>query len=217
MACLLADCGAIVQWMEETTEHRRSWDVLLIGGASGVGKTSVSYHLARHFDVGITEVDDLFIALETLTAPEQQPVLHYWRTNPEAANLTAEGIVELQIAVSRVLSPAIAAVIANHVEECAPIVLEGDYLLPELLARQDETTRATMNRVKGVWLYEPDAAQITHNYALREPGEGDQSGRAHVSWLFGHWLKDECQRYGLVALPSRPWETLIERIKEAIA
>jgi 2-phosphoglycerate kinase len=197
--------------MEERPELRRSWDVLLIGGASGVGKTSVSYRLARHFDVGITEVDDLFIALETLTTPEQQPVLHYWRTNPEAANLTAEGIVELHTAVCRALSPAIEAVIANHIEECTPIVLEGDYLLPELLARTASV------RVKGVWLYEPDAAQITRNYALREPDEGDQSGRAHVSWLFGNWLHGECQRYGLAALPARPWETLIERIREAIA
>jgi 2-phosphoglycerate kinase len=198
-------------------EKPRAWDVLLIGGASGVGKSSVSYRLARHFDIGITEVDDLFIALECLTTPEQQPVLHYWRTNPEAASLTTEGIVELHTAVCRVLSPAIAAVIANHVQTHTPIVLDGDYLLPELLTWQEEDTRKTMERVKGVWLYEPDAAQIAHNYALREPHEGDQSDRAHVSWLFGNWLKDECQRYGLTALPARPWDTLIERIIDAIA
>ena len=41
------------------------WDVLLIGGAAGTGKTSVSYRLARHFDVGITEVDDIHTALST--------------------------------------------------------------------------------------------------------------------------------------------------------
>lgn len=28
---------------------RRPWDVLLIGGASGVGKTQISYRLAHHF------------------------------------------------------------------------------------------------------------------------------------------------------------------------
>ena len=37
---------------------RPPWQVLLFGGASGVGKTSVSYRLAQHFGVGITEVDD---------------------------------------------------------------------------------------------------------------------------------------------------------------
>lgn len=192
------------------SDTQRSWDVLLIGGASGVGKTSVSYRLARQFDVGICEVDDLVIALETLTTPEQQPVLHYWRTNPEAANLSAEQIVELHIKVCRVMAPAIEAVIANHVAECTPIVLEGDYLLPELLAH---TAR---ERIRGVWLVEPDEAQITHNYAQREPDEGDQSGRAHVSWLLGNWLRDECQRHGFAALPCQPWDTLIERIIAAI-
>jgi 2-phosphoglycerate kinase len=44
--------------MNRTTCVTRPWQVLLIGGASGAGKTSVSYRLANHFNVGITEVDD---------------------------------------------------------------------------------------------------------------------------------------------------------------
>ena len=56
--------------------QKRPWDVLLLGGASGTGKISVSYKLARYFGVGITEVDDLHIVLETMTTPEQQPQFH---------------------------------------------------------------------------------------------------------------------------------------------
>jgi len=48
----------------------RSWQVLLIGGASGSGKTRVSYRLANHFNVGITEVDDFQVILERMTTPE---------------------------------------------------------------------------------------------------------------------------------------------------
>ena len=51
--------------------------VLLIGGASLSGKTSVSYRLANHFNVGITEVDDFQVILERMTTPEQQPELHW--------------------------------------------------------------------------------------------------------------------------------------------
>jgi 2-phosphoglycerate kinase len=43
--------------------------VLLLGGASGTGKTAVSYRLARHFDIGITEVDELQIVLEHMNTP----------------------------------------------------------------------------------------------------------------------------------------------------
>jgi hypothetical protein len=56
--------------MNRTTCVTRPWQVLLIGGASGAGKTSVSYGLAHHFNVGITEVDDFHIILKRMTTPE---------------------------------------------------------------------------------------------------------------------------------------------------
>ena len=56
--------------MNRTTGVTRSWQVLLIGGASGSGKTSVSYRLANHFNVGIIEVDDFQVILERMTTPE---------------------------------------------------------------------------------------------------------------------------------------------------
>jgi 2-phosphoglycerate kinase len=202
--------------MGELAEKKHSWDVLLIGGASGTGKTSVSYSLARHFDIGITEVDDLYIVLERLTTPEQQPLVHYWRTNPEAVHLSTEEILDLHIAVSRVLSLAIQAVIVNHLETQAPIVLEGDYLLPETMHWQENPQFPRTERVKGVFLYEPDEKQILQNFSSRESGEGEQMRRARVSWLYGQWLKEECQRLGLPALPARPWDTLEDRIREAI-
>jgi 2-phosphoglycerate kinase len=60
------------------------WTVLLIGGASGVGKTQVSYRLAQHFGVGITEIDDFHVILERMTTPEQYPEVHLFPTDPEA-------------------------------------------------------------------------------------------------------------------------------------
>ncbi len=192
----------------------RDWDVLLLGGPSGVGKTGVSYRLARHFDIGISELDDLCITLEALTTPEQQPALHYWRTHPAAMHLPAQEILTLHLAVCRVLAPAVEAVVANHVEARTPIVLEGDYLLPETVAQW--RLFKGMSQVKAVWLYEPDESQIARNYALREPGAGEQSGRAHVSWLFGNWLQAECHRHNLTALPARPWDSTLERMLLAI-
>jgi 2-phosphoglycerate kinase len=50
--------------------------VLLLGGASGVGKSMMSYRLARRLGVNLTEIDDIQIALEAATRPEQLPLLH---------------------------------------------------------------------------------------------------------------------------------------------
>lgn len=190
----------------------RSWDVLLLGGASGVGKSSVSYRLARYFDLGITEVDDFQVILECMTTPEQQPVLHFWRTHPDPGSLSAEEIVTQGIAVGEVMSPALAAVIANHLEAQTPVLLEGDFIHPALAAQASFGDIANHGRVRAIFLYEAEEAQILHNFLQREPEQGPQTTRARASWLYGQWLQEQAQQVGLPALPARPWSTLFERI-----
>ena len=196
------------------SDVERFWDVFLIGGASGTGKTHAAYALARHFGTGLAEVDDFHTVLEAMTTPEQQPELHYWNTNPDAHEMTAEDIVALHVSVARIMLPAFRAVITNHVEERTPVVLEGDYLLPELLTQDENAWQH--GRVRGVFLYDSQE-QIVNNFLEREPEEGEQTGRAHVSWLFGEWLREECARHKVPALAARPWNTLQKRILDAIS
>ena len=194
----------------------RSWDVLLIGGASGTGKTSVSYQLARSFDVGITEIDDFQVILERMTTPEQQPVLHYWRTHPEAMQLPPESIVALTVSVAETMAPAIEAVIQNHLETKTPVVLEGDYLLPATAVRTNYGVVTNDGRVRALFLFEADEAQIAKNYSRREPAEGSAALRSRVSFLYGNWLRTEAQRYGVPTVESRPWESLFDRVVASI-
>jgi 2-phosphoglycerate kinase len=204
------------QRIEFGSQPFRSWDVLLIGGASGTGKTSVSYRLAHHFAIGITEVDDFQVMLERMTTREQQPALHFWRTHPDPGQLSAEQIVEQGFDVRRVMSTALDAVIANHLEASTPVVLEGDFILPTLAAQTGFSGIPHQSRVRAVFLYEPDEARILQNFSEREPAAGPQTKRSRVSWLYGRWLQQECERLGLAALPARPWDTLFERILAAI-
>jgi 2-phosphoglycerate kinase len=195
----------------------RSWQVLLLGGPSGTGKTAVSYRLAHHFGVGITEVDDFQVLLETITTPEQQPVLHFWRTHPAPDRLSAEQIMEQGLAVGRVMTTGLEAVIANHLESNAPVVLEGDFIHPALAAQATFAGAHAEGQVRAVFLYEADERQLVENFLRREPEQGPQTTRARVSWLYGQWLKQEAERYGLPALPARPWNTLFDRILAALA
>jgi 2-phosphoglycerate kinase len=111
--------------------------VLLIGGASGVGKTSVSYRLAHHFGIGITEIDDFQVILERMTTPEQYPDLHAWRTDPEGfLAMSEDEQVAAMVRYATVMADALDVVIANHLSDGPPIVLEGDFLLPSLAARE---------------------------------------------------------------------------------
>jgi 2-phosphoglycerate kinase len=190
---------------------KRDWQVLLLGGASGVGKSSLSYPLARHYDVNLTEIDDLQVALQKLTTPEQQPLLHFWRTNwEEFSSWSDEQHLSHFIQVSReVFQPALEAVIANHIETNAPVILEGDFVLPELATFKTFDGQANNGRVKAIFIYEEDEAQIAANYLAREGKE--QTFRAHSSWLTNQWLRSECKRLGVPTIAARPWHTVLGR------
>jgi 2-phosphoglycerate kinase len=197
-------------------DQTQSWEVLLIGGASGTGKTSVAHRLAHHLAIGVTGVDDFQVILERMTTPEQQPVLHFWRTHPDPELLTAEEIMRQGFEVALAMTPALEAVIADHLQTKVPLVLEGDFIAPALAAQPSFGGLSNAGRVEAVFLYEPDEAQIMRNFSLREPEAGAQAKRARVSWLQGQWLHRECGRLGIPALAARPWETLFTRVLEAV-
>jgi 2-phosphoglycerate kinase len=195
---------------------RPPWSVLLLCGASGTGKTQVSYPLARHYGVPIVEVDDLVEALQAMTTPEQQPILHYWRTHPEAARLPPADIADLQVAVAEALVPAVDAIVGNHLETDTPVIIEGDYLLPSLATRDGFAGIPAKGRVAAVVLHEPDEAQIVANYLRREPGLGEQFQRARVSALYGDRLAGQAAEAGVPTVTARPWTDVIERVIAAV-
>lgn len=194
----------------------RRGTVWLIGGASGAGKTSVAYALARDLGVPIVEVDDIVQALLAMTTPDQQPTLHYWRTHPEAAQLPPPAIVEWLIAEAEALGPAIEAVVANHLETGMSVVIEGDYLVPALAARASFGRESASGRVRAVFLDEPEEDQLVHNFSAREPDQPAQIGRARVSRLHGEWLVAEAVRFDVPVVSARPWTTVITRAREAL-
>src|SRR5215212_7081040 len=114
----------------------RPWQVLLLGGASGTGKTRLGYRLARLLAIGITEVDDFQVVLERMTTPEQQPALHFWRTHPDPGSLSAEEIHEQGLDILSVMRAALEAVVSNHLESGTPVVLEGDFIHPALAVQE---------------------------------------------------------------------------------
>lgn len=195
----------------------RRWQVLLVGGASGVGKTSVSHRLARHFGVAIAEVDDFQALLERMTTAEQQPAVHFWRTHPAPDRLPAAEIVQRMLEHSDAIRPGLEAVIANRLEASTPLVLEGDFVLPALAAQASFSGQANGGRVRGVFLHEPDEQQFVANYLAREPATGPQVKRAQVSRLHGQWLRAEAERHGLPVVVARPWDTVLERLVAALS
>lgn len=191
------------------------WPVLLFGGASGVGKTSVSYRLARHYGVGLTEVDDFQVVLEHMTAPEQYPEFHFWRLHEdEALAMSDDQHLEFGLRYGRAMAGALELVIANHIEARAPIVLEGDFIHPSLAVQPRYGDIAADGQVRAAFLYEEDEAQIAANYLAREGTPHPR--RAHLSWRYSEWLRREAERLGVATVAARPWETVLDRVIAAI-
>lgn len=181
---------------------KRNWDILIIGGASGSGKTSVSLPLARLYGVDLVRVDDFQVLLQACTTPESHPDLH----NPKAHS-NYEGvdtIVSPFIDIGKLFLPGLKAVIDDHVLENIPMILEGDFILPELSASFDNP------KIKMILIYEPSREQILQNYLSRE--EELQKERADRSYAHGNWLKENCCKLGIPVIESRPWDTLMERV-----
>lgn len=197
--------------------------MLLIGGSSGAGKTILAKQLGLRYGCSWLEVDDLRLALQRsqVVLPEHTETLYFFEETPHIWEMPAERLRDGLIAVGHVMIPALEVVIENHVDTVAPVVIEGDGILPSLFTRSSIRTRAASGHVRAVFLVEPEEDAIFTNMMVRHRGiaertEADLRIEARAKWLFGRWLADEAQHYGLPLVEPRPWHTLSERVMEAV-
>jgi 2-phosphoglycerate kinase len=193
---------------------RPDWQVLLIGGNSGTGKTVLAHQLARRFGVGVTQADDLRLGLQRVTTPVDQPALHFFLATPGVWTLSAEELKDGLVGVSEVVSRAIEAVVDHHHATPYSIILEGDGIAPGLAARV--ISRGVPGAVRAFFLVEPTDAGIQANMAERgrgfdQFGEEEQRAQARMNWLYGERLRIEARRLGLPMVSTRPRATLFER------
>ena len=189
--------------------------VLLIGGSSGVGKTTIATQLAPRLGMTWSSADDVRLVLERMTTPEQQPALHFFFH--QLAQLAPDALAQHYQAVATIVSYALEIVVANHVATAAPLLLEGDTITPAMAAQRQFANLDVAERVRTVFVVEADETLIVHN--MLERGRGmpqlsrEYSARmARFSWLHGQWLQHEALRYGLPVIAARPRENVIDRI-----
>lgn len=207
------------------TEHQTAppWRVLLLGGASGVGKTVLAHKLARHYGVSLLLVDDVRLAIQQVTTPEQHPALHYFLTTPDVWRQPEDDLLAGFTGVANALAPALGVIVAHHliVEGAGPLIIEGDGVAPSLVGEQSpllpHILDATLMRdVRALFVDEPDENVIFANMLARRrsfermPPE-EQGANAHAAWLYGRWLREQAEKHHAPVIPARSWETLFER------
>lgn len=158
-----------------STSQRRQgpqqrWRVLLLGGSSGTGKSSIARQLAARLEISWLQVDDLRLALQNsrVSFPEKAHTdALYFFTRPGIWHGSPEALSQALIAVGETLRPALEIVIANHIDIDAPVILEGDGILPSLLENPLMHQHKNSGRLQAVFLQEPDKKLLSSNIAQR--------------------------------------------------
>lgn len=187
----------------------RKWIVLLIGGASGTGKSTLAYQLGEYYGVNVMEVDDIHLAVEKVTAREDYPAIHYWEQGINWKDIGVEQNVQWLQDVSNEMRPVLKALIERHLEDQVPIILEGDFIDPRIL------NDIQSDQVKGLFVYEENQNDIIQNYWNREGGE-PQEYRANISVQYGKVLAEYCDINGVCKMDARPWDTSLNRAIQCI-
>jgi len=194
--------------------------VLLIGGPSGVGKSTAATSLARQLGIPWLQVDDLRLALQFsgLVSRDQHPELFYfldrsdWQVSPEAYR-------DKLIAVSRIISGALRIVVESHLHHDAnAIIIEGDGIVPEFGAKI--ASEYGEGQVRSVFIIENDEEVLLANMLKRGRGfdtnaAAERQNETRGKALFSDWIQREAERYGLPIVTPLPWETLPERLVSA--
>ncbi|WMJ90436.1 hypothetical protein [Anaerocolumna sp. MB42-C2] len=187
----------------------RNWTVLFIGGASGIGKSTIAYEIARYYGVNVLEVDDVHLSVETVTTKESFPAIHYWDTGANWMDIGVDGNVNWLIDVSKEMIPVLKELVNRHIEDKVPVIIEGDFIYPEF------TISFHNPEVKSIFVNESDINQILQNYLARESGD-PQHYRAKISIAYGKWIADTCKQNGIAVIESRPWGTVLERVIKSL-
>lgn len=219
-------CTATAARIADVTSEKPSWRVLLLGGSSGSGKSTLAPRIARHFGISWLEADDFRLAMQRSTSPASHPALHFFLTDDmeiraDFRQLAPEAFRDGLIAVGEVVSAALEIVVANHVGQARPVVLEGDGILPALAVRRTLSGIDVGNAVRAIFLIEPDLEALVANMLTRSSvaSAPDAALRNEVraSWLYGLWLREEALRHGLPVLEARPYATLLTRVLRVLA
>jgi len=195
------------------------WDILLIGGHSTSGKSTVAQHLGRRFGIPVTQVDDLRMLLQRATKPGQIEGLHHFQQPEDRLFLRSpESLVEDHVRIATIMSHALEVVIAHHVFVKQPIIIEGDGILPSLAKTEVIDGLAVAGRIHSVFVIGKTYQTFEDACRMRWPGEPGPHTKnwRQLAWRYGQWMREECQRQGVAVIDSSPWETLEQRVLAAL-
>jgi 2-phosphoglycerate kinase len=226
--------GIAEQVLEEEGEHvvtrfRQWWRLrrlerpllVLIGGVTGVGKSTVATQLAGR--LGITRViatDQLRQVVRAFFSHDFMPAVHHSsfevaRALPAYAN-DESGTIAGFLRQADDLAPGIDALVQRAVSEGTPIVLEGVHLLPEI---PDRRLRSNAVAVQMLLTVRDEHAHRSH-FEMRGAQTPRASGRYLEAFdrirVLQDYLIERAERDGIPIIDERGIEAALGRVTEVV-
>jgi len=199
------------------------WQVLVLLGAGGTGKSTAARQIAQDMGTTWMQVDDLRLGLQSSRAilPERSDRLYWFESTPGFWSRPVDDVLRAFIDVATVMVPAVRVVIDSHVVTGVPMVIEGDGILPSLVNDPVVRPWVETGKVQFCCVAAGSVDELTEN--MLERGRGDHLHdrervvmHARANLAFNHWLVNAAEALGVPVVPSRPFDTLTDRIREAI-
>jgi len=203
--------------------------IILVGGGSGTGKSSVTAELAYLLDIVRTQSTDMMREIiRCYLAPHVVPTLGYssveaWRGLPKVEPMMG-GMVTENPVVAGFLSQfgtvkvALEATIARAVKERVDLIVEGVHVLPGSLDLEEARKKAV---VVPVMLAVTNAERLALQLKRRsreQPERGDKERRSHLEaiWNLQGYMLDQAERNGVPVIANWRVGETVHRILEEV-
>jgi 2-phosphoglycerate kinase len=221
----LGDKGAAVYLSYEAFRASGVPLVLLVGGAPGTGKSTVSSQIAHMFEISRTQPTDLLREVMRVMIPERLvPVLHRSSFRAGEALPGAEelhngdsALVSGFLAQSDLVTVACEAALKRALDERLSIILEGVHIHPRALPKVPDPDAIVVHLMLAV------IQQKTLRARIRGRGKDAPDRRAarfldHFEGVWGlqSWLLTEAEKAGITVVENSDREHTIQEIAATI-
>ena len=191
---------------------KSDFTVLLIGGSSATGKSTLARQLAEHYKIPLTEVDDVRIVLQSVLDDIKNPDLFTFLNNPDyLEKFKTDQFVKKLIDVGKEVWKPLNVLIDKHIICNEPAVFEGDGIIPEFLAKRNR------DKIKAIFLYD-DLENLKKRIVKRDRRGASQTAdkEAEFSYAVGQEFKRQAEQNGLMVIKVSPVDTLLERVLKTL-
>jgi 2-phosphoglycerate kinase len=144
--------------------------IILLGGTSGVGKTSVGVALANLLKISrVASTDEIRQVMRLMISPDLMPTLHKssyaaWENYPQGSVEDGDPLIPAFHDQASRVCVGVRATIERALEEASSLVIDGVHLLPEILDLKPYKDQATFVLAN---LYISDSKMYRERFKMR--------------------------------------------------